>query len=238
MADTLLQVEQLCAGYGHIQALRGVDIEVKKGEIVSLVGANGAGKSTLLLSISRLIKHTAGTLHFKGRLLDNYAPHQTVRLGIVQVPEGRALFSSMTVLENLEIGAITRRDQREIERDRAMILARFPVLEKRARTLAGNLSGGEQQMLALGRALMARPELLLLDEPSMGLAPLIVEQIFEVLLDIHRSGVSVLLVEQNVKQALKIAHRGYVLETGKVALSDTGPALLNNPKVIEAYLGG
>lgn len=238
MSTPLLQVSGLKVAYGKIEAVKGIDLELHEGEITSLVGANGAGKSTTLLALSGLVKKAAGQVTFDGHDLTKMAPHKIVASGVVQVAEGRATLTTLTVRENLELGAYTRRDKAQIARDMDWAYALFPVLENRADGLAGNLSGGEQQMLAIARALMAKPRVLLLDEPSMGLAPLLVQEIFRVLKEINRTGLTIFLVEQNVRQALRIAQRGYVLETGKIVLADSGANLLHNPKVIEAYLGG
>jgi branched-chain amino acid transport system ATP-binding protein len=234
----LLQVSGLKVAYGKIEAVKGIDLELHQGQITTLVGANGAGKSTTLLALSGLIKKAAGRVMFDGRDLTKMAPHKIVASGVVQVAEGRATLTTLTVRENLELGAYTRRDKAQAARDMDWVYALFPVLKSRAGGLAGNLSGGEQQMLAIARALMAKPRVLLLDEPSMGLAPLLVQEIFRVLQEINRTGLTIFLVEQNVRQALRIAQRGYVLETGKIVLADSGSNLLHNPKVIEAYLGG
>ena len=237
MSSPLLQVIGLKVNYGHIEAVRGVDIELQEGQITTLVGANGAGKSTTLLALSGLVKKAAGRVTFAGRDLSKMTPHNIVSSGVVQVAEGRATLTTLTVQENLELGAYSRRDKGNRAAEIENIYSLFPVLKDRASGLAGNLSGGEQQMLAIGRALMAKPRLLLLDEPSMGLAPIIVQDIFRTLCDINRAGLTIFLVEQNVRQALKIASRAYVIETGKIVLSGTGRELLVNPKVQEAYLG-
>ncbi len=234
----ILQIDDLAVSYGHIEAVKGITLTLGEGDITALVGANGAGKSTSLLAVSGLLKPVRGRVLFDGVDLLTLPAHKIVSRGVVQVAEGRAILTTLTVGENLALGAYTRRDKAGIARDLAWILALFPVLENRIDGLAGNLSGGEQQMLAIGRALMAKPRVLLLDEPSMGLAPLMVQEIFRVLKEINQTGLTILLVEQNVRQALRIAHRGYVLETGKIVLTDSGANLLNNPKVLEAYLGG
>ncbi len=236
--SALLSVKDLAVAYGHIEAVKGIDLDVREGEITALVGANGAGKSTTLLALSRLLKATRGEVMLAGENIAHLAPHQIVARGMVQVAEGRAILSTMTVQENLDLGSYTRRDKTHISQDLDWVFNLFPVLKNRASGLAGNLSGGEQQMLAIGRALMAKPRLLLLDEPSMGLAPLLVQEIFRVLKQINESGLSILLVEQNVRQALRIAHHGYVIETGRIVISESGAALLKNPKVLQAYLGG
>lgn len=233
----MLQIQNLNVYYGAIHALRDVSIEVNRGEIVSIIGSNGAGKSTLLRTISGLLRGRTGSISFEGKPIGGIHADQIVRLGISHSPEGRRIFTNMSVQENLQIGATIRNDG-EIQADMERVLDRFPRLRERFKQSAGTLSGGEQQMLAIGRALMSRPQLLLLDEPSLGLAPNLVREVFQIVLDINRDGTTVLLVEQNAHRALEIAHRAYVLETGNVVLSDTGQALLTNPKVKEAYLGG
>ncbi|CAN5340896.1 ABC transporter ATP-binding protein [soil metagenome] len=238
----LLSVRGLTVSYGHIEAVKGIDLDLEQGKITTLVGANGAGKSTTLLALSGLVRKAAGTVNFDGVDLTRLPAHRIVKSGVVQVAEGRATLTTLTVHENLELGAYSRgngraaRAEREEDLDRMYTL--FPRLKERSSGLAGNLSGGEQQMLAIGRALMARPRLLLLDEPSMGLAPIIVQDIFRTLRRINENGLTIFLVEQNVKQALKIARHGYVLESGKVVLDGSGAALLNDPKVLAAYMGG
>ncbi|MEO7008247.1 MAG: ABC transporter ATP-binding protein [Caldimonas sp.] len=234
----LLRVEGLRVAYGHIEAVQGIDFEVESGEIRTLVGANGAGKSTTLLALSGLVPAKAGSILFEGEELTRLPTHRIVERGLVQVAEGRAILTTLTVRENLELGAYRRRDRGAIAGDLERVLSLFPRLHDRIDAMAGNLSGGEQQMLAIGRALLARPRLLLLDEPSMGLAPLVVQDIFATLRRINRDGLTVFLVEQNVRQALKIARYGYVLESGKIVLSGAGAALMNDPRVIDAYLGG
>lgn len=233
----LLKVDAINVFYGAIHALMNVSIEVKEGEIVSIIGSNGAGKSTLLRTLSGLIRPRTGSIDFMGHDLCDLPADQIVRLGIVQSPEGRKIFTNMSVLENLQLGAFTRRDK-EIASDMEGVMARFPRLKERIKQSAGTLSGGEQQMLAIGRALMSQPKLLLLDEPSLGLAPNLVTEIFKIILDINAEGTTVLVVEQNANRALDIAHRAYCLEVGRIVLSDTGKAMLANPKVKEAYLGG
>ena len=233
----MLQFDDVHAYYGHIAALKGVSLEVQAGEIVTLIGANGAGKSTTLRSISGLVHPRQGTITFDGARIDGLPAHEIAARGLVQAPEGRRLFNRMTVLENLEMGAFTRRDRAALREDLARVYAQFPRLEERSQQKAGTLSGGEQQMLAIGRALMARPRLLLLDEPSLGLAPILVEAIFQTLVEINRQGVTVLLVEQNAHMALAVAHRGYVLETGRVILADTAERLRADEGVQRAYLG-
>lgn len=234
----MLKVTNVQASYGRkIKALHGVSFEVRAGEIVCLIGANGAGKSTLLKTISGLLCPDAGEIVFDGHRVDGYPAHRTAALGLVHVPEGRRIFSQLTVLENLEMGAFTRSQRKEREHDLCRVCDLFPVLGQRLAQEGGTLSGGEQQMLAIARALMARPRLLMLDEPSMGLAPLVVRKIFSVIADIHRAGTPVMLVEQNAQEALRIAHRGYVIETGRIVKEGDAPALLNDPAVRAAYLG-
>jgi len=237
-SEPLLKVNDLRVSYGHVQAVKGISFELREGEITTLVGANGAGKSTTLLALSGLVRKAGGTVDFDGLDLSDMAPHRIVQNGVLQVAEGRATLTTLTVQENLELGAYTRREGAAARaQDLERIYSLFPRLKERAKGLAGNLSGGEQQMLAIGRALMARPRLLLLDEPSMGLAPIIVQEIFHILREINRGGLTIFLVEQNVRQALKIAHHAYVLETGSIVLSGTGKELLGDPRVQEAYLG-
>ncbi len=233
----LLTVSGLKVNFGHIEAVKGIDFELQEGRVTTLVGANGAGKSTTLLALSGLVKKAAGSVRFDGHDLSAMSPHRIVRSGVVQVAEGRATLTTLTVRENLELGAYTAGDRAQRLRDLDSVFGLFPRLAERASGLAGNLSGGEQQMLAIGRALMARPRVLLLDEPSMGLAPIIVQDIFRTLRTINQAGLTIFLVEQNVRQALKIADHAYVLETGRIVLAGTGAALLGNPKVQEAYLG-
>jgi len=233
----LLTVDGLETFYGGIQALKGVSFEVPEGSIVTLLGANGAGKSTTLKSISGLVPPARGTVTFTGRRIDGLPSEQIVRLGISHVPEGRELFPELTVLENLKMGAYTRTEKRAIERSLERAQAHFPILAERRLQLAGTLSGGEQQMLAIGRALMAEPRLLLLDEPSLGLAPMLVEEIFRIIREIHDNGTTVLLVEQNANKALSIADYGYVLETGTVSLAGDSRQLLRDDHVRRAYLG-
>ena len=236
--SALLQVRDLAVAYGHIEAVKGVTFDLEDGEITALVGANGAGKSTTLLALSGLLRPRAGQVLFEGEDLTRLAPHEIVRRGVVQVAEGRAILTTLSVRENLDLGAYTRRDPAGVRTSLEEVFHLFPVLQARAAQPAGTLSGGEQQMLAIGRALMARPRLLLLDEPSMGLAPLLVQEIFRTLAEIHRRGLTLLLVEQNVRQALRISSRGFVLENGRIVLADTGSALLGDPRVVEHYLGG
>ncbi|MBW8757984.1 MAG: ABC transporter ATP-binding protein [Burkholderiales bacterium] len=239
MTEPLLSVTGLSVNYGHIEAVRELDLSLAAGQISTLVGANGAGKSTTLLALSGLVPKAAGRVVFDGHDVTALPAHQLVAAGMVQVAEGRATLTTLTVRENLELGAYTRRDgaaARASDLDRMFAL--FPRLKEREGGLAGNLSGGEQQMLAIGRALMARPRLLLLDEPSMGLAPIVVQGIFRTLREIHAGGLTIFLVEQNVRQALKIAEHAYVLENGRVVLQGSGRELLDEPRVQEAYLGG
>ncbi len=224
--------------YGVIQALKGVDLEVKDGEIVSLIGANGAGKTTLLHAISGILKISDGSIILDGKELTKTSAKQIVKSGITQVPEGRRIFSGMSVYENLLMGAYLRKDKNQIKQDLEDIYQRFPILKERKNQDASTLSGGEQQMLAMGRALMAKPKILLLDEPSMGLAPILVKEIFKIIQDINASGTTILLVEQNARMALSIAHRAYVLENGKIVLSGTGKELSESEDIQKAYLGG
>ena len=233
----MLRLDEIHTYYGHIAALKGVSLEVRAGEIVALIGANGAGKSTTLRTISGLTPARRGTITYDDARIDGLPAHRIAARGLVQAPEGRRLFPRMTVYENLEMGAFTRRDRASLREDFDRVFALFPRLRERATQRAGTLSGGEQQMLAIGRALMARPRLLLLDEPSLGLAPLLVEVIFETLLAINRQGVTVLLVEQNAHMALAVAHRGYVLETGRVILAESAAQLREHEGVQRAYLG-
>jgi branched-chain amino acid transport system ATP-binding protein len=234
----ILGVRNLAVSYGHIEAVKDISLALNQGEITALVGANGAGKSTSLLAISGLVKPLRGSVMLDGVDLTRLPPHRIVQSGVVQVAEGRAILTTLTIAENLALGAYTRKDKAQTARDLEWVYALFPILKQRNAGLAGNLSGGEQQMLAIARALMAKPRVLLLDEPSMGLAPLMVQEIFRIVQEINRTGLTILLVEQNVRQALRIAQHGYVLENGRIVLADSGAALLNNPKVVEAYLGG
>ena len=233
----LLSVEDIHTFYGRIEAVKGVSITVNEGEIVTLIGANGAGKSTTLRSIQGITRPRQGSIKFEGKDIRNARPHQIVKMGISQSPEGRRLFARMTVLENLEMGAFQRTDKSGVGDDIERVFGLFPRLAERRAQKAGTLSGGEQQMCAMGRALMARPKLLLLDEPSMGLAPVLVERIFEIVTEINSQGTTILLVEQNALMALDVASRGYVLETGVVALTDEAAALRTNERVRKAYLG-
>lgn len=234
----MLRVENLAVNYGMINAVRGVNFEVNQGEIVSLIGANGAGKSTILRTVSGLIKPASGTLTYEGQNITKTNAQKIVQLGISHVPEGRHVFKGLSVRENLEMGAFLRKDRSNIEADIQAVYDRFPVLGERQKQDASTLSGGEQQMLAMGRALMSKPKLLLLDEPSMGLAPIFIQEIFNIIQQIQAQGTTVLLIEQNAKMALSIASRGYVLETGKIVLSGTGQELLESDAVQKAYLGG
>ncbi|OWQ91027.1 ABC transporter ATP-binding protein [Roseateles aquatilis] len=237
MADNiLLQVEGLKVAYGGIQAVKGVDFDVREGELVSLIGANGAGKTTTLKAITGLQPLAVGDVKFLGKSIKGQGAWNLAKQGLVMVPEGRGTFTRMTITENLLMGAFIRKDS-EIQADIEKVFGLFPRLKERRSQLAGTMSGGEQQMLAMGRALMARPKLLLLDEPSMGLSPIMVDKIFEVVNDIHRQGVTVLLVEQNASRALELANRGYVMESGVVTMQGDGKTLLNDPKVRAAYLG-
>ncbi len=232
----MLRVDDLHAGYGESEVLKGISLNVEAGEVVTLIGANGAGKTTTLMTICGIVRARRGRITFEGREIQSLAPHEIVRLGLAQSPEGRKVFPRLTVQENLEMGAFTRTDAREVQADYDRMYALFPLLAERRRQPAGSLSGGEQQMLAVGRALMARPRLLLLDEPSLGLAPQIVLKIFDVLRDLNRAGTTLLVVEQNARLALRLAHRGYVMETGRVTLSDRAERLLVNEQVRSAYL--
>ncbi|MBX3634836.1 MAG: ABC transporter ATP-binding protein [Rubrivivax sp.] len=235
-ATTLLKVSGLKVAYGGIQAVKGVDFEVREGELVSLIGANGAGKTTTLKAITGTQPVKDGAIEYLGRSIKGQGAWDLVRQGLVMVPEGRGVFARMTIVENLQMGAFVRNDA-EIEADVDKVFATFPRLKERAKQLAGTMSGGEQQMLAMGRALMARPRLLLMDEPSMGLSPIMVDKIFEVVADIHQRGTTVLLVEQNASRALGLADRGYVMDSGEITMSGEGKALLADPKVRAAYLG-
>ena len=234
----MLELREVSARYGSITALHGISLVVNQGEIVTLIGANGAGKSTTLMAISGIVPLSAGTIHFAGEPLSGLPPDRIVSLGISQVPEGRHIFPQLTVAENLAMGAFLRRDSEQIKQDRDRLYGLFPILFQRRHQYGGNLSGGEQQMLALSRALMARPNLLLLDEPSMGLSPLVTKQIFEIIKQINREqNITIFLVEQNANLALQVAHRGYVLENGRITLHDQAQALLQNSGVQKAYLG-
>ena len=234
----MLKVENLKVQYGMIEAIKGISFEVGDGEIVTLIGANGAGKTTTMHAISGLVKPSAGSILLDGKELTKTAPHRIVEMGLAQVPEGRRVFAQQTVEENLSLGAYTRKDKEGIEKDLEEVFSLFPRLKERRAQTAGTLSGGEQQMLAMGRALMAKPSIVLMDEPSMGLSPLLVSEIFHIIEEINKKGTTVLLVEQNAKRALAIADRAYVLETGRITLSGTGEELANDERVRKAYLGG
>jgi branched-chain amino acid transport system ATP-binding protein len=234
----LLQVTDLHVKYGNIEVLHGINLQVGQGEIVTIVGANGAGKSTTLLTISGLVKPSKGTILLEGRPLEKMKAHEIVEAGIAQVPEGRRVFGTLTTQENLGLGAFTRNDPQKIKKNLDWIYGLFPILAERRQQLAGTLSGGEQQMLAIGRGLMSEPKVLLMDEPSLGLAPLLVRAIFQTIKEINATGVTVVLVEQNARAALKLAHRGYVLDLGRIAAEDQAAALLADPKVQSVYLGG
>jgi branched-chain amino acid transport system ATP-binding protein len=236
MGEVLLDVKDIHVFYGNIEAVKGMSFHVDRGEIVCLIGANGAGKTTTLRTVSGLLRPAEGAIFYDGQRIDLLPAHEIVGLGVAQSPEGRRIFPRMTVRENLDMGAFTRKDA-EQRQDLERILELFPILKERARQAAGTLSGGEQQMLAIGRALMTKPKLLLLDEPSMGLAPIVVERIFQTIREISQQGVTILLVEQNAAQALGLADRGYVIETGRIVLEDEARALLANERVRKAYLG-
>jgi len=233
----LLELQDVHTYYGNIHALKGISLSIEGGEIVTLIGSNGAGKSTTLRTISGLLRPRRGAILLEQRRLDQLLPHEIVSLGVIHVPEGRRIFPRLTVQENLAMGAYQRRDKDGIQRDLERVFALFPRLKERLHQKGGTLSGGEQQMLAIGRALMSRPRVLLLDEPSMGLAPVLVEMIFDIIREINQQGITILLVEQNARIALSIAHRGYVLETGRIVLSGPGPQLAGDPMVKAAYLG-
>ena len=234
----MLEIKDLHVHYGVIEALKGISLEVNEGEIVALIGANGAGKTTMMQSISGIVKKSGGEINFLNESIMKANPKHIVEMGLTQVPEGRRIFTGMSVYENLMMGAFLRKDKDGIKRDYEKVCEQFPILKERMNQDASTLSGGEQQMLAMGRALMAKPKLLLLDEPSMGLAPILVKEIFNIIEEINKSGTTVLLVEQNAMMALSIAHRAYVLETGKVVMSGTGEELAKSPDVQKAYLGG
>ncbi|MBR3640605.1 MAG: ABC transporter ATP-binding protein [Oscillibacter sp.] len=233
----MLKVDNINVYYGSIHAIKGISFEVHEGEIVTLIGANGAGKSTTLNTISGLLRSKTGSVSFMGEDLGRVPPHKIVARGLAMVPEGRRIFLQMTVQENLDMGAYSRSGG-DIEADMERVFEQFPRLKERRRQIGGTLSGGEQQMLAMGRALMSNPKLMMLDEPSMGLAPILVEQIFDIIQGLHKSGTTILLVEQNAQAALSVADRGYVLETGKIVTSGTGKDLLESPEIKKAYLGG
>ncbi len=235
----MLEIKKLAVCYGAINALHDVSITVKQGDIVTLIGSNGAGKSTTLRTISGLVKARGGEIVYQNRAITNLAPHEIVKLGISHVPEGRMIFSNLTVLENLKMGAYLRSDKDGIQREMDLVFATFPRLKERLKQVGGTLSGGEQQMLAIGRALMSQPKFLMLDEPSLGIAPLLVKTIFEKIVEINRTqGITILLVEQNANLALEVSRYGYVLETGRITLQDESAALRQNPQVKSAYLGG
>ena len=233
----MLKAENLNVYYGPIHAVKGVSFEVSEGEIVTLIGANGAGKSTTLKTVSGLMRSRGGAVEFMDRSIASTAPHKIVELGIAHVPEGRRIFTAMTVEENLDMGAFVRKNA-NVEEDKERVFEQFPRLKERRKQIAGTLSGGEQQMLAMGRALMSKPKLLMLDEPSMGLAPILVEQVFDIISALHKAGTTILLVEQNAEMALSIADRAYVMETGRITLSGTGKELAASEEVQKAYLGG
>jgi branched-chain amino acid transport system ATP-binding protein len=234
----MLELEEINVYYGHVHALKGISIQVEQGELVTMLGANGAGKTTVLMTLSGILKPRSGRITYLGQDLTRLSARQIVNLGIIQCPEGRHIFGSLTVRENLRLGAVRRYDHREVEQDLEWVCSLFPVLAKRARQTGATLSGGEQQMLAIGRALMAQPRLLLLDEPSLGLAPVIVQVIFDVIRQLHERGVTILLVEQNARKALQVADRGYILETGKVAMGGAAKEMRASPQVEHFYLGG
>ncbi len=235
----MLEVKNLDVHYGNIHAIKNISFDVKQGEIVTLIGANGAGKTTILQTLSRMIKPTNGTILFKGEDIEKVSPQKMVSMGMGHVPEGRRIFAQMTVLENLEMGAYSRKTNKaEFNQDLELVFKRFPRLKERIKQLAGTLSGGEQQMLAIGRTIMSHPELILLDEPSMGLAPILVDEIFNIIEEINKTGTTILLVEQNANRALQIANRGYVLETGKIVIQGKAKGLIENDDIKKAYLGG
>ena len=233
----MLKAENLNAYYGPIHAVKGISFEVREGEIVTLIGANGAGKSTTLKTVSGLMRSRGGTIEFMDKSIASTPAHKIVELGLAHVPEGRRIFTRMTVEENLDMGAFVRKNA-DVEEDKERVFEQFPRLKERRKQIAGTLSGGEQQMLAMGRALMSQPKLLMLDEPSMGLAPILVEQVFEIITRLHKAGTTILLVEQNAEMALSIADRAYVMETGRITLSGTGRELAASEEVQKAYLGG
>ena len=237
MAETLLKVTGLKVAYGGIQAVKGVDFEVREGELVTLIGSNGAGKTTTMKAITGLLGINDGDIEYLGKSIRGRGAWDLVKLGLAMVPEGRGVFTRMTITENLQMGAHIRRDKPEIARDMEKVFGIFPRLKERRDQLAGTMSGGEQQMLAMGRALMSRPKVLLMDEPSMGLSPIMVDKIFEVVREVHAQGVTILLVEQNASRALEIADRGYVMESGLISMSGDAKAMLDDPKVRAAYLG-
>ena len=235
---SLLKLENVNVNYGGIQAVSDLNLHIEQGELVTLIGANGAGKTTTLRTITGLVKPKSGTLLYQDQDIRKTEVHKFVSQGLVMVPEGRGIFPKLTVLENLDMGAFYRNDKAQIQTDIEYVMSLFPRLKERAKQLAGTLSGGEQQMLAMGRAILSKPKLLLLDEPSMGLAPIIVQQIFDIIQTVHNEGVTILLVEQNAKLALQISDRGYVMESGKITMADKADVLLNDPRVLSAYLGG
>ena len=237
MADTILKVESINVYYDAIHALHDISFEVKQGEVVTLIGANGAGKSTTLKSVSGLMRSKTGSIQFLGEDIGHVAPHQIVERGLAHVPEGRRIFANMTVEENLEMGAYTQ-PKSSIAPSKEQVFDLFPRLKERRKQAAGTLSGGEQQMLAIGRGLMSHPKLIMLDEPSMGLAPILVQEVFDIIRDLHKAGTTILLVEQNAQMALSVADRGYVLESGRIVLADDAQKLLNDDAVKKAYLGG
>jgi branched-chain amino acid transport system ATP-binding protein len=237
MAATLLECKRLALGYGGIQAVKGIDLAVGEGELVCLIGANGAGKTTTLKGICGLLPVKSGSIHYQGEAITGRASFELVRRGLAMVPEGRGVFGGLTIDENLAMGAYVRSDRSAVRSDVDRVFHLFPRLKERRRQTAGTLSGGEQQMLAMGRAMMSRPKLLLLDEPSMGLAPLMVQKVFETILGISKEGVTILLIEQNAKLALEVSHRGYVMESGEITLAGPAAELLTDPKVRAAYLG-
>ena len=233
----MLEIRDLEVNYGAINAIKKISFDVNEGEVIALIGANGAGKTTTLHTITGLLKAKSGSVKFEGKELTKMPPHKIVEMGMAHVPEGRRIFQQLSVFKNLDLGAYTRKDKQEYAKNLEMVYEKFPRLEERKSQIAGTLSGGEQQMLAMGRALMSRPKLLLLDEPSMGLAPLLIKEIFNIIVDINKSGTTVLLVEQNAKKALEVADRAYVLETGKIVLSGDAKDLMNDEAVKKAYLG-
>ena len=234
----MLEVKDLEVYYGMIQAIKGISFEVNQGEVVALIGANGAGKTTTLHTITGLLPSKKGTVTFEGQDITKVPAHKIVYMGVAHVPEGRRVFADLSVYQNLKMGAYTRKDKEEIEQTLAMVYERFPRLKERKDQRAGTLSGGEQQMLAMGRALMSKPKLIVMDEPSMGLAPLVVEDVFNIIKEIHKEGTTILLIEQNAKQALKIADKGYVIEVGEITTSGPAEELLNSEQIKQAYLGG
>ncbi|UOO89215.1 ABC transporter ATP-binding protein [Vitreoscilla massiliensis] len=235
---SLLKIENLNVNYGGIQAVSDLNMHIEQGELVTLIGANGAGKTTTLKTITGLVKPKSGTLLYQDQDIRKTEVHKFVSQGLVMVPEGRGIFPKLTVVENLDMGAFYRKDKAQIQADIEYVMTLFPRLKERAKQLAGTLSGGEQQMVAMGRAILSKPKLLLLDEPSMGLAPIIVQQIFDIIQTVHKEGVTILLVEQNAKLALQISNRGYVMESGKITMADKADVLLNDPRILSAYLGG